>query len=207
MRILIIDDHPLTCAGLRSLLSVAYPDAEVMSVHGAQDARALLENDAQTSQAADWIFLDIHLPDDPEWLLFKWLCAGQWISKTILISAEMDGDALRNALGMGVRGFIPKSADPDMVLEGFDAIRRGQVYLPPQLAGLAKQPPGKQLSPRQKEVLALLLQGSPNKVIARQLNLTLNTVKEYVSVLLEIHGVSNRLELVLKMGMKRQLGD
>ena len=207
MRILIIDDHPLTCAGLRSLLSSAYPDAEVMSVHDAQDARTFLENDAQASEAADWIFLDIHLPDDPEWLLFKWLCTGRWIGKTILISAELDGDVLRNALGTGVRGFIPKSADPDMVLEGFDAIRRGQVYLPPQLAGLAKQPAGKPLSPRQKEVLALLLQGSPNKVIARELNLTLNTVKEYVSALLEIHGVSNRLELVLKMGTKRQLGD
>lgn len=211
MHILIIDDHPLTCAGLRSLLASAYPAAIVDSAHGADEARAILERDAQAAQPIDWLFLDIHLPDDPDWQLFKWLRQTAWIGKTILISADMDGAALRAALAAGVRGFIPKSADPDMVLEGFDLIRKGGLYLPPQLAAFKHAEidsayGSKPLSPRQKEVLALLLQGAANKVIARELNLTLNTVKEYVSALLEIYRVSSRLELVLKIGAKRAPG-
>ena len=211
MRILIVDDHPLTCAGLRSLLASAYPAALVQSAHGAIEARAILEHDLHAAQPIDWLFLDIHLPDDPDWKLFKWLRHTAWIEKTILISAEMEGESLRAALGAGVRGFIPKSADPDMVLEGFDTICSGGIYLPPNMAALRHAEAGgaqraKTLSPRQKEVLALLLQGASNKIIARELNLTLNTVKEYVSVLLEHYRVSTRLELVLKIGAKRVPG-
>lgn len=209
MRILIIDDHPLTCAGLRSLLASTYPASRVEAAHGVKEARATIEScirdDRPSAVPIDWIFLDIHLPDDPDWAFFKWLRGTAWIAKTILISADVHGEVLRSALGTGVRGFIPKSADPDMVLHGFDTIRSGQIYLPPELAGRGPATTGsaaKPLSPRQKDVLALLLQGAANKVIARELNLTLNTVKEYVSALLEIHEVASRLELVLKLGAK-----
>lgn len=204
MKILIIDDHPLTCAGLASLLASSYGDAMIDKVHTAQAARAALAGGA----GYDWLFLDIHLPDDPECRLFGWLRETSWIGKVILISAEVDAGTVRDALAAGARGFIAKSADPDMVLEGFDTIRQGRVFLPPQLARLdshagADEVLRKPLTPRQQEVLGYLLQGSANKVIARELDLTLHTVKEYVSAIFKIYGVSNRLELLLKLGSKR----
>ncbi|MBI1890069.1 MAG: response regulator transcription factor [Burkholderiales bacterium] len=203
MRIMIIDDHPLTCAGLASLLASAHVSALIEKVHTAEAARAALLGQNEV----DWLFLDIHLPDDPELRLFNWIRETSWAAKTVLISAEMDGNLLSDALASGMRGFIPKSADPELVLEGFDAIRLGAVFLPPQFSRLEKNTSGdaarKPLSPRQQEVLGYLLQGSPNKVIARELDLALHTVKEYVSAIFKIYGVSNRLELLLKLGAKR----
>lgn len=201
MHILIVDDHPLTCAGLASLLGSVHAQARVQTAHTAQEARAMLLAGA----AIDWLFLDIRLPDDPQGRLFEWICETAWVARTILISAQAERDFLAQALAAGVRGFIPKSADPDMVLQGFDVIRQGQVFLPPQLArpAPAVADERKPLSPRQQEVLGYLLQGSANKVIARELDLTLHTVKEYASTIFRIYGVSNRLELVLKLGGRR----
>lgn len=200
MHILIVDDHPLTCAGLASLLGTEYPAAQVSTVHTAQEARTLLLG----GDVIDWLFLDIRLPDDPEGRLFEWVCETAWITRTILVSAQDEREFLEHALAAGVRGFIPKSADPEVVLQGFDAIRQGRVFLPKQLAH--PQDSGsdsrKLLSPRQQEVLGYLLQGSANKVIARDLGLTINTVKEYVSIIFRVYGVSNRLELVLKFGSR-----
>jgi two-component system, NarL family, nitrate/nitrite response regulator NarL len=225
MRILIIDDHPLTCNGLRLLLGAAYPGARIDAHHAAATANAAIEQSINTPanaspgasagavtgqpDAYDWIFLDIGLPDDPERRLLNRLSAAPFAARTVLISAEVVIDVVRKALRAGMRGFIPKSADPALVLDGVQKIFSGEVYLPPDLASASAFAPEGQdakaqegerhLTPRQRQVLALILKGCPNKTIARELDLTLNTVKEYVSVLLRLHGVSTRLELVLKL--------
>lgn len=204
MNILIVDDHPLTCQGLAALLSTGSSDepaaSRVHSVHSTNDARHSLAS----VPAPDWLFLDIHLPDDPQRTFFHELCASEWAARTVLISADVPHALVRQALGAGMRGFIPKSADPAMVLDGFAAIRRGEVYLPLSLAALmhqvpAEPTPGRSLSPRLREVLGLVLRGASNKVIARHFGLSEYTVKEYMSSILAYHGVANRLELVLKL--------
>lgn len=204
MNILIVDDHPLTCQGLAALLSTGSPDEpvarQVHSVHTTADARQRLA----VEPSPDWLFLDIHLPDDPQRSFFHELCASDWAARTVLISAEVPHALVRQALGAGMRGFIPKSADPAMVLDGFAAVRRGEVYLPLSLAALMHQAPtepapGRSLSPRLREVLGLVLRGASNKVIARHFGLSEYTVKEYMSSILAYHGVGNRLELVLKL--------
>jgi two-component system, NarL family, nitrate/nitrite response regulator NarL len=213
MRILIIDDHPLTCNGLRLLLGAAYPAAQIVALHAAATANAAIDGTIDgaidQAEAFDWIFLDIGLPDDPERRLLNRLSTAPFAARTVLISAEVVIDVVRKALRAGMRGFIPKSADPALVLDGVQKIFSGEVYLPPDLASASAfasveqnakgQEAGRQLTPRQRQVLALILKGCPNKTIARELDLTLNTVKEYVSVLLRLHGVSTRLELVLKL--------
>lgn len=203
MDILIVDDHPLTCQGLAALLASTGSDDEpvlAQCIHTAADAQRRLS----TVPVPDWIFLDIHLPDDPQHALFRSLCSSELARRTVLISAEVPHDLVREALGGGLRGFVPKSADPAMVLEAFAAVRRGEVYLPAALNALlqhtpVESPPARGLSPRLREVLALVLRGASNKVIARQFGLSEHTVKEYMSSILAYHGVSNRLALVLKL--------
>jgi DNA-binding NarL/FixJ family response regulator len=172
----------------------------VHSLHTTAAARQRLAE----APAPDWLFLDIQLPDDPQRSFFHELCASPWAARTVLISAEVPQTLLRQALGAGMRGFIPKSADPAMVLAGFAAVCRGEVYLPMSLAALLHRAPpettpGRSLSPRLREVLGLVLRGASNKVIAREFGLSEYTVKEYMSSILAYHGVSNRLELVLKL--------
>ncbi len=199
MNILIVDDHPLTCQGLSALMQTAQPAAHIQSAYSADQARRAL----QRLPAPDWIFLDINLPDDPQHLLFQNLCASPWIDHTVLISAEPEHHLIRTGLAAGVRGFIPKTAEPTVVLEGFAAILEGEFYLPPDLSLQLQTPPEQthkayELSPRLLQVQDYLLRGTPNKIIARELHLSVHTVKEYVSSILAYHGVTNRLALVLK---------
>lgn len=200
MHILIIDDHPLTGQGLAALLSANAPDAKVECVHNASNARTRLER----PPTPDWLFLDIQLPDDPRRSLLETLSEGPLAARTILMSAADNLPVIRSAMANGVRGFIPKSADPAMVLEGFSRIRSGQVYLPPAMSSALSERTspageGRGLSPRLAEILQHVLRGAPNKVIARDLGLSEHTVKEYISSILAFHGVRNRLELVLKL--------
>lgn len=199
MNILIIDDHPLTCQGLAALLAATQPASRVQSVYSAEQARTAL----QRLPAPDWIFLDINLPDDPQNQLFKSLCETHWIDHTVLISADPEHRLIRTALAVGARGFIPKTADPELVLNGFSRILAGEFYVPPALATMLHNSDlqdvvPRSLSPRLQQVQALLLRGTSNKLMARQLGLSDHTVKEYVSSVLTFHAVANRLDLLLK---------
>jgi two-component system, NarL family, nitrate/nitrite response regulator NarL len=188
---LIVDDHPLTCQGLRALLLANYPQVLVHVAHTATAARAAF----QRLPALDWVFLDINLQDDLQHSLFYELCNNAWMRRTVLISADLEHRLIRVGLANGALGFIPKAANPEQVLAGFAAIVGGEVYLPQVAAHLLPQ-----LSPRLSQVQDQLLTGASNKIIARNLNLSTHTVKEYVSAVLAFHGVANRLELVLKIG-------
>jgi len=200
LHILIVDDHPLTCQGLAALLSATQTGAQVQSAYSADQARSAL----QRLPAPDWIFLDINLPDDPRHLFFQELCSTHWIDHTVLISADLEHRLIRRAMAAGARGFIPKTAEPDIVLQGFASVLAGEFYLPPGMAAQLRnqpvEPDGQRgLSPRLHQVLELLLRGTPNKAIARELGLSAHTVKEYVSSILAVYGVTSRLELVLKV--------
>lgn len=200
MNILIVDDHPLTCQGLAALLSATQVDATVQIAYSVEQAHVALER----LPAPDWIFLDIHLPEDPEHGFFHGLCRTPWIDHTVLISAGADHHLIRTALAAGARGFIPKTAEPDIVIQGFHTVLSGEFYLPPDMTDLLRNYPvaaeaHRNLSPRLKQVQSYLQRGATNKMIARELEISAHTVKEYVSSILAFHGVTNRLELVLKL--------
>jgi two-component system, NarL family, nitrate/nitrite response regulator NarL len=201
MNILIVDDQPLTCQGLAALLLSTRPNAQVRMAHTAAMAMTSL----QSLPAPDWIFLDVHLPDDPQLTLFHYLCSNPWIEHTILISAKTENELIRTALAAGARGFLPKSADPGIVQEGFEKILNGEFFTPPDLADRLRAAPThleprRKLSPRMLQVQSYLLRGASNKVIARELQLSAHTIKGYVSSVLAYYGAANRLELVLMLG-------
>lgn len=198
MQILVIDDHPLTCAGLKLLLETSCPGAEAVGLHGAVAARRWL----LAHGAPDWIFLDLRLPDDIDGTLLSWLRAQGLASRVILMSAENAEAPVRRAMAAGARGFIPKAAAPEQVLRDFAAIRAGAVVLPERFDSVASEPAATTtaFSPRKAEVYRLLLKGQSNKGIARALGLSENTVKEYVSSILAARGVTSRMDLVLQDG-------
>ena len=204
MNLLIIDDHPLTSQGLAALLSSHDASMRVDCLNSARSARERLTR----PPAPDWIFLDIQLPDDPQCRLLDELCHSPLAVKTILVSAVANQQMIRRAIASGMRGFIPKSADTALVLDGFSAIQRGEVFMPTRLAAQIRElaegnnpasSGARALSPRLQDVLQHVLRGSPNKVIARDMGLSAHTVKEYISSILAFHQVRNRLELVLKL--------
>jgi two-component system, NarL family, nitrate/nitrite response regulator NarL len=198
MNILIVDDHPLTCFGLEALLCATHVGCTVSVANTAKEANAKIAE----SLYLDWIFLDVNIVDDPGHTLLHDICRTPAISRTILISAELEYALVKTALDAGAKGFIPKSENPEVFIRHFHAIRQGEIYVPQAFQDrLDELRKGKQvgfdLSPRLLQVQELMIRGASNKVIAQKLDISPHTVKEYVSSLFNRYGVNNRLELIL----------
>ncbi len=191
MRLLIIDDHPMTCAGLKSLLQACYPCVQI-------DARHTVVGLSDLAKLADYIFLDMHLPDASFLSVLETLAAH--MNRVILISAAPEAGAVAQARSRGARGLLLKNADVSHVLDGFKRIQTGElVFDDVETDGDWNAP---MLTERQRSVFDALLVGLSNKQIARTLGISEYTVKEHVTAILSIFGVRNRLELVLRQQLK-----
>jgi DNA-binding NarL/FixJ family response regulator len=102
---------------------------------------------------------------------------------------------------MGVRGIVSNTAHPDTLLECLRSVARGQTWIEGTLAAEIVKMRQVLLSPRQKDVLQLLVRGFKNKEIAWELGLSVGTVKAYLTTLFEKVGARDRFELAL-FGLK-----
>lgn len=201
MKLLLVDDHALFREGLRALLLNISPELtiyEAASVDGAVDECRSTEFrmvllDLQLSQSEGLDTLDSFrgsVPDVP----------------VVVLSGGEEPQRIRAAIERGAVGYVPKSHTADLMIAALRLVLSGGVYLPPNLletvadipraADASGAQPFARLSPRQHQVAQLLLQGQPNKVIARQLGLSEGTIKAHVSAIYQIIGARNRVEAV-----------
>jgi len=110
------------------------------------------------------------------------------------------------ALEAGVHAYVPKTISPPQLIAALRLIMNGQIYVPPLVASIrpacegvqelkavpTKKPPIDHLSPRQREVLELLMQGKSNKEIAQALNLGEGTIKVHMAALFRVFGAKSR---------------
>jgi DNA-binding NarL/FixJ family response regulator len=127
-------------------------------------------------------------------------------TKTVVLSSADSKHNILMALEAGVHGFIPKRMKPAELTNALDLVLRGQIYVPPSVASLSSPSVEMQqaheralrsssiagLTPRQREVLKLLVQGKSNKEIARSLNLGEGTIKVHMAALFRVFGVNSR---------------
>jgi DNA-binding NarL/FixJ family response regulator len=197
-RILIADDHALFRKGLRVLLADAFPKAELRDVDSLDAALDFL-----SESPTDLAILDLRMPgvNGPESLR---AVREAYPETAVLVLSGSDArhDVL-SALGAGVHGYVVKASPDAEVLAAIERVRRGQVYVPPQLASSATPeapaidgPPAafEGLTPRQKDVLRLLAKGKSNKEIARDLELAEGTVKIHLAAVLRFLKARNRTE-------------
>lgn len=200
MNLLLVDDHALFREGLRALLLNISPDVaiyEAASVEGAIDEcrstsfrMALL--DLGLSRSGGLNTLDafrLGAPDVP----------------VIVLSGDQEPRQIRAAIDRGAVGYVPKSHTSDLMIAALRFVLSGGVYLPPHVLEDTREPAAAlpadpdafaRLSPRQRQVAQLLLQGQSNKAIARKLGLSEGTVKAHVSAIFQIIGARNRVEAV-----------
>lgn len=123
----------------------------------------------------------------------------------VVLSGEQDPEVIHRCIDKGAMGFITKSATHDELLSAIRLIVAGGVYLPRSAtAGSAARQLSERsdvallssLSDRQREVLAYLLQGKPNKTISNNMNISQNTVKAHLSAIFRTLGARNRTEAV-----------
>jgi DNA-binding NarL/FixJ family response regulator len=208
MKVLLIDDHPLMLQALQTVVLGLGSDVEVEGVETALQAHRALA----CSPPVDLVLLDLGLGDTDGFDLLKELRVQHPTLPIVVVSASERGADVIRAIDLGAMGFVPKRASSQTLLDAITMVLDGGIYVPPMSLGgpdaSAPPAPGQVsvplaplakigLTPRQKDVLACLLQGKPNKLIARELNLSVETVKDHVAAVLRALGVNSRTQAVL----------
>jgi DNA-binding NarL/FixJ family response regulator len=192
--VLLIDDHAMFRSGLNLVIKVAMPAAQIHEAGSLQDAIA---------NAPDWldvVLLDINLRG-LSGLEGIDLLHRRWPQVPILmLSAQSEPETVRQALARGAAGFVSKSETADHILQAIYKILQGtfEELRPAVAPNIAPH-----LTPRQCEVLDLLGQGLSNKVLARKLVLSDNTVRRHVQDILAFFNVSSRAEAVAAARQQR----
>lgn len=202
MKVLIADDHPLVRDALARTVRELDADAEVLE---AGDFAGLLH--AAQQMAADFAIVDLQMPGMDGVAGLRRLREAVPTLPVVVASGQEDAATIRAVLGAGAMGFIPKSERPEVLVGALRLVRLGGTYVPPRLLEAAPAVPTAvrvaDFTPRQLEVLRLLMRGEPNKLIARQLDLTEGTVKIHIAAILRTLQVRNRTEAVVRA---RELG-
>lgn len=186
-RILLIDDHAMFRTGLRMVLEARIPDTEIL------EASSVEEIMRGTPGSIDVILLDINL-NGLSGLESIALLKRTWPQVPILmLSAQDEAETVRQALARGATGFVSKAATAEKIVDAVTQVLRGQYA---ELSPASGKTTERHLTPRQCEVLNLLHQGLSNKLIARQLSLSDNTVRRHVQDILMFYGVASRTEAV-----------
>jgi DNA-binding NarL/FixJ family response regulator len=197
MNILIIDDHPLIRFGLESALARLLAGSRITAAASVAEALAALNHPPRP----DVILLDLRLPTLTEGMsLLRQVRVIASSVPVLIVSGEESGDLVPLVRAEGARGFISKSDGADKLV---DAIHR--VCAAPDafvcsdaLRGAERAAACPPLIPRVWQVYALVASGKPNKLIARDLDISEGAVKNYVTRILDATGSANRGEAILK---------
>jgi DNA-binding NarL/FixJ family response regulator len=221
VKILIVDDHPLIREALRHVLTVLDSKLDLLEAQNFADALAAVDGNPDLNL----VLLDLALPDVDGMQALSQLRERHPGVPVVVLSASEQPEIVTHAIDAGAMGFIPKTSSNQLLLNALRLVLSGGVYLPVEVLRQHQRTPqpvlqraeeasksGEALSPReigltarQTEVLALMVQGKPNKLICRELNLAEGTVKIHVTAILKTLNVSNRTQAVIavgKLGMK-----
>lgn len=207
MDVLLVDDHPILHQTIGAVVRSIVPDVQL---HSEMDLGGALTR-AHQLKALDLVLLDLGLPGCSGIEALERFRKALPRIRVAVISANEDSDSVRAALDAGAVGYIPKTSLPQVMADALRLILGGGVYVPPQAMGAvppARTPPKLSdlgITERQADVLRLLAKGLPNSEIARQLNISENTVKQHAHQAYRALGVASRTEAMVvlaKMGIK-----
>jgi DNA-binding NarL/FixJ family response regulator len=210
LKVLIVDAHPLMRDGLAKLLAGLSQRVDVLQADSLQGALAELAAHSDTAL----VLLDLIMPDGNGTSTLERIHAAHPGIPVVVVSGAADHATVTAAIRSGAMGFISKRSAPPVLLGALRLVLAGEVYVPPEVLrtqllapsrGASSRAPvtaaerargGKDpdLTKRQLDVLALLVQGKPNKVICRELGLAEGTVKAHTAAIFRALRVSNRTE-------------
>lgn len=208
--LLVIDDHPMALSGTTAFLAEMLPDVSVHAAAGTHEALSIINRGIKP----EIVLLDIWLRDGTGFDALPSLRALLPDARFMFMSAEATPDIVAKAKALGAAGFVGKHLDGAAFARAIREVRQGEVSFPNADTleqtrtphdGIPVTPAELGLTPRQGSVLMLILEGLPNKSIARRLGLTENTVKEHVSAILQRLGVRTRLQIMSRLERFRVL--
>ena len=197
MKILVADDHALFREGLRYVLAQLDDDVEIIE---ASDCAQTLEC-VESNPDIGLVLLDLDMPRANGFTALEALSKQHATLPIIVLSGSQKRADMRRTLDSGAMGFVPKSASAPVMLSALRIVLAGGVYVPPALLQLetmggdeGAEGSNTKLTPRQLEVLFLVIEGAPNKTIAKELGVSEATVKAHVSAVFRALGVDNRTQ-------------
>ena len=210
MKVLIADDHALIREALHAVLKELKRETVIFEASNSRQAMRIVEEHPDLSL----ILLDINLPDRDGFSVLGELRERDATIAIIVLSAVDDQDTVKRAFKLGALGFIPKTTEREVMLNAIQLVLSGGIYIPSEILdregttsartadklSTREYLEGLGLTDRQIEVLALLMQGKSNKVIASTLNMGVPTVKNQITVVLKALKVTSRTEAVIKVG-------
>lgn len=220
LKILIVDDHSLIRQGLKPVLAELAKDVSILESGDFPEALTVIA----ANPDIDLILLDLNLPSTVGLSALIDIQESYEGIPVVVLSGYADKATVLGAFERGASGFIPKSTPPSVLLAAIRVVLAGGVYIPPEAAIQAsvsaekpeEAPPlsaptavpdmvGKMgLTERQTDVLKLILQGKPNKIISRELGMAIGTVKNHVAAILRVFNASSRTQVVIMVQGKQQ---
>jgi two-component system nitrate/nitrite response regulator NarL len=218
-RVVLADDECMFRASLRQLLAV--PPSVVRDVYGV-DVGAGFEVVGEAgsgeetievvrSAHPDLLLLDVSMPRLSGLDALREIATFCAMMRTIILSGGLEKAQLLNAIQLGARGVVLKTCATELLFEAMTCVMAGQSWvgqtliadlmdvvrsLPHQSAGAARhQPFG--LTPREREVLSLVVEGCANKEIAQRFAVSEETIKHHLTRMFDKVGAANRVELAL----------
>lgn len=197
IRVLVVDDHGVLRDGLGRVIE-AQPDMELVGV-ASNGAEAV---DRCRALRPDVVLMDIEMPV-LDGIDATRAIRGELSDVTVLVLTSFsDRHRITAALDAGAVGYLLKDAAAEDVVRGVRAAAEGGSPLDPRAAralldAAAAPDPLEGLSPRERDVLALLLEGLPNKLIALRLGISEKTVKTHLTNVFRTIGVTDRVQAVL----------
>lgn len=208
IRVLLVDDQAILRQGLRALLSLE-PDLEIVgeASHG-REALALVQQQLTTPEAVDVVLMDLRMPVMDGVAASRELQQQFPAVKVLVLTTFDDDDLVHQAVQAGAVGYLLKDTPSEEVAQAIRAVHRGYTQfgpgifekILPQVASTAAPeiPAGfHDLTPRERDVLALLGQGASNREIARTLYLSEGTVKNHVTNILSRLNLRDRTQAAL----------
>jgi two-component system, NarL family, response regulator LiaR len=203
IRVLIADDHAVVREGLRTFLSLQDDIEVVGDAPDGEQAIALAER-----LAPDVVMMDLVMPRLDGVAAMRELRRRIPGARVVILTSYLDDERLLPALRAGAAGYLLKNVDPQQLVRAIRAADAGEAIIDPAVAARLVDALGEEaaqapdvaepdLTPREREVLALLARGYANKRIALELGVAEKTVKTHVSHVLAKLGVADRTQAAL----------
>jgi DNA-binding NarL/FixJ family response regulator len=199
IRVAIADDHRVVRVGLEQLLGT-FDDVKLVGAADGGVAAVALCADS----SPDVLLLDLSMPDLDGIGVTQQLREVSPGTKVVLFTSFSDREGILGALDAGAVGYLLKDADPQEIHSAIQAAARGEAPLAPKAAaallsarGERSSPGDVELTPRERDVLELVIAGHANKQIARRLGISEKTVKGHLTNVFQRIGVSDRTQAAL----------
>jgi len=191
--VLVVDDHPIMRLGIVAIINAQKDMAVCAQAGSGEEAVRLFRQ-----HRPDITLMDLRLPAMSGLEALRAIRQDDPQARCVVLTTYEGDEDIHQALAAGAAGYLIKAMSNDTLVDALRKVHAGSRFLPPPVAqSLAARTPNSDLSPREREVLSLMVHGKSNRDIAASLGITEATVKCHVSVILERLGVSDRTQAVV----------